>query len=188
MQEDRQPVRRQHRRHGEPLSRTEAPPGVATVASRFQTADDLEGDRNEDEVGFQSQPDPCGEWSHRQRSGLDGRFTFHAGTASAIAGTYINSITCSDPGGCFPSGNPPSPAKDVDFDGIGSFRNIINSGSGLFSGFSNQVQSGVTLHWFEVHTEDLGEAENQSLMGGNCPPAGTPGSPGDCDSRRLPMG
>jgi hypothetical protein len=129
------------------------------------------------------QPKPCGEWTHRQRRGIDGRFTFHGGTASALPGTAILSVTCSDDGACTPSGNPPSPAKDVDFTGIGSFKNVISFGNGLFSQHSSQVVAGQTLHWFEVHTEDLGEpgaGGSQNPPGAQCPPDGTPSAPGDC--------
>jgi hypothetical protein len=129
------------------------------------------------------QPDACGEWTHRQHNGVDGRFTFHAGTSSAIAGTRIESVTCSDPDPCIPSGNPPSPAKDVDFTGIGSFRNIGNAGSGLFSQYVGQVSANQSLHWFEVNTEDLGEpgaGGTQNPPAAQCPPGGTPDSSGDC--------
>jgi hypothetical protein len=74
-------------------------------------------------------PQPKGEWTHHQQRGPSGRFTFHGGTASAPAGTEIDEIRCSDPGGCKPSGNPPSPAKQLDFDGIGTFKSIGKGGN-----------------------------------------------------------
>lgn len=67
-------------------------------------------------------PQPKGEWTHHQQSGPAGAFTFHGGTASAPEGTEIDEIRCSDPGGCAPSGNPPSPAKQLDFVGSGPSR------------------------------------------------------------------
>ncbi len=45
-------------------------------------------------------PQPAGEWTHHQQRGPSGRFTFHGGTASAPAGTEVDEIRCSDPGGC----------------------------------------------------------------------------------------
>jgi hypothetical protein len=67
-----------------------------------------------------AQPQRKGEWTHSQHSRPVGSFSFHAGTASAHQGTENAEIRCSDPGGCGPSGNPPSPVKQIDFDGIGT--------------------------------------------------------------------
>ena len=72
---------------------------------------------------------PSGEWTHTNHRGPAGKFTFHGGTSSAPEGTEIDEIRCSDPGGCSPSGNPPSPVKQLDFDGIGTFKNIGKNGS-----------------------------------------------------------
>ena len=133
------------------------------------------------------QPYPCGEWTHRQHKGSEGKWTFHAGTASAIPGTAIVNIDCRDEGTCTPSGNPPSPAKDVDFQGVGSFRNVIDPGDNLFASFYELNPSPIvphqTLHWFEVHTEDLGEPGNQThgLPTSTCPEMGTPDSEGQCE-------
>lgn len=111
-------------------------------------------------------PQPKGEWTHHQQSGPSGKFTFHGGTASAPVGTEIDEIRCSDPGGCKPSGNPPSPAKQLDFDGIGTFKSIGNGKSKpIFEipnpnvtaeGRGNKTFDG-TFHWFEVNIDDLGE-------------------------------
>jgi len=111
-------------------------------------------------------PQPKGEWTHHQQRGPSGSFTFHGGTSSAPAGTEIDEIRCSDPGGCKPSGNPPSPAKQLDFDGIGTFKSIGNGGKApIFDipnpnvtaeGKGNKDFDG-TFHWFEVNIDDLGE-------------------------------
>jgi len=111
-------------------------------------------------------PQPKGEWTHHQQRGPSKRFTFHGGTASAPAGTEIYEIRCSDPGGCKPSGNPPSPAKQLDFDGIGTFKNLGNGNNApvfeipnpnvTAEGNGNQRFDG-TFHWFEVNIDDLGE-------------------------------
>jgi hypothetical protein len=110
-------------------------------------------------------PQPAGEWTHHQQRGPSGRFTFHGGTASAPAGTEIDEIRCSDPGGCKPSGNPPSPAKQLDFDGIGTFKSIGKGGNApvfeipanaTAEGKGNKTFDG-TFHWFEVNIDDLGE-------------------------------
>lgn len=100
-------------------------------------------------------PQPKGEWTHVNHFGPAGNFTFHAGTASAPEGTEIDQIICSDPGGCRPSGDPPSPAKQIDFAGVGTFKNIKSSDPLLIG-----VIPGVTFHWFDVHIEDLGEPGN----------------------------
>jgi len=89
---------------------------------------------------------PSGEWTHRQHSGPDGQFTFHAGTKK----TKINSITCSDPGACQPA-RANANDHQIDFDGIGEFKNV------------DQVAKktlGINVggqYWFHVHIEDAGE-------------------------------
>lgn len=101
-----------------------------------------------------AQPQPSGEWTHHQQSGPYGSFIFHAGTASAPEGTEIAFIQCSDPGYCDPARE--APAKQIDFAGVGTFKNAKNL-SGTLAG----VIEGTTYHWFEVHIEDLGEPGNE---------------------------
>jgi uncharacterized repeat protein (TIGR01451 family) len=120
------------------------------------------------------QPQPCGEWTHRQHVGPAGRFTFHAGTASAPPETEIDEIVCDDPGPCTPSGNPPSPAKQIDFQGVGAFRNIHNPPGE----WKEWVTTG-SLHWFSVHIEDLGEPGSPDDPG--CAPEGHAGDDADCE-------
>ena len=109
-------------------------------------------------------PQPKGEWTHHQKRGPDGSFVFHAGTASAPAGTEIAAIVCSDEGYCAPA--RPAPNKQIDFAGVGTFKNQnalpVNS-SPLAT--ANLIP-GETYHWFEVHIEDLGEPGNEP-RGGN---------------------
>ncbi len=123
-----------------------------------------------------SQPQPWGEWTHHQQQGPDGSFIFHAGTASAPETTEIDWISCSDPGFCFPA--RPAPTKQIDFEGLGTFRNIRNPSAALAD-----VVPGETFHWFEVHIEDLGEpgpgGEHGELDDALCPPAGRDGLSGD---------
>lgn len=131
-----------------------------------------------------SQPQPYGEWTHHQQKGPFGKFTFHAGTASAPEGTEIDLVTCSDPGFCNPA--RPAPAKQIDFEGVGTFKNVQ---SGPLKGEvvpdNNKVK--LTLHWFRVHVEDIGEPG----PGGKQPKSedcthviGTPVVPenGDCEN------
>jgi hypothetical protein len=111
------------------------------------------------------QPQPSGEWTHNQQKGPSGKFTFHGGTSSAPAGSEIDDIRCSDSLGCKP-GDPPSPAKQLDFDGIGTFKNIskgknaptweLGSPNVTAEGKGNKAFNG-TFHWFEVNIDDLGE-------------------------------
>ncbi len=93
-------------------------------------------------------PQPFGEWTHHQQRGPSGSFVFHAGTASAPAGTKITKVSCSDPGNCNPA--RPAPYKQMDFEGIGSFKNIKNK-------LEATVIPGETLHYFKAHVEDIGE-------------------------------
>ena len=117
---------------------------------------------------------PWGEWTHRQHRGEQGRFTFHAGTASAPEGTEIAWIQCHDPDNCNPA--RPAPNKQLDFGGIGSFSNI-KKGTPVddFADSRNR-----TLHYFEVHIEDLGEPGNQDdaeVGSATCPYGGHAGLP-----------
>jgi hypothetical protein len=110
------------------------------------------------------QPQPKGEWTHHQQRGPAGAFVFHGGTASAPAGTEIDVIRCSDPGYCQPA--RPAPVKQLDFDGIGTFKNLGKGskapvwmiGSETVAGQrrGNRAFEG-SFHWFEVNIDDLGE-------------------------------
>jgi uncharacterized repeat protein (TIGR01451 family) len=104
------------------------------------------------------QPQPKGEWTHHQQRGTYGSFIFHAGTASAPPGTEIDEIICSDPGYCDPA--RPAPNKQLDFAGVGVFKNI-KSDHEMLAG----VEPGVTYHWVEVHTEDNGEPGKEPKPG-----------------------
>jgi hypothetical protein len=123
------------------------------------------------------QPEPKGEWTHHQQRGPDGSFMFHAGTASAPVGTEITMIECSDPGNCLPA--RPAPAKQIDFNGVGTFKNIRDAAPSLAD-----VVPGETFHYFEVHIEDLGEPGNNGKQPVPdqilCPPEGSPGEVANC--------
>jgi len=124
-----------------------------------------------------SQPQPWGEWTHHQQKGADGSFLFHAGTASAPEGTEIDLVVCSDPGYCVQA--RPAPAKQIDFEGIGTFKNLRKPSVALVN-----VIPGTTYHWFEVHIEDLGEPGKGGKVEPPleiCPPEGSAGEPADCD-------
>ena len=140
-------------------------------------------------------PQPKGEWTHHQQRGPFGSFVFHAGTASAPAGTEIIEIRCSDPGGCFPSGNPPSPNKQLDFDCIGTFKNIAGGGrapnwlipgaNATDEGNGNRTFDG-TFHYCEVNVDDLGEGPDPDEGDSSVCPAegfgekGDPTEPANC--------
>ncbi len=126
-----------------------------------------------------SLPEPSGEWTHVQHDGPDGKWTFHAGTHSAPPETVLALIECSDPGFCHPA--RPAPAKQIDFQGTGSFRNIISNPNGSLAGAI--PGNGGTFHYFEVHVEDLGEPGNngnQPRAGRDCPRIGSAGFLADC--------
>lgn len=125
-----------------------------------------------------SQPQPWGEWTHHQQRGPSGSFVFHAGTASAPEGTEIDLIVCSDPGWCVQA--RPAPAKQIDFGGVGTFKNM----KGAPAGIAANVAVGESLHWFEVNIDDLGEPGGHADPGG-CDPLGFGRNGGpelaDCD-------
>ncbi len=112
-------------------------------------------------------PNPSGEWTHHQQKGPSGMFTFHGGTSSAPEGTQIVEIRCNDANNCEPARD--APAKQLDFDGIGTFKNIghgnkepiweIADATVTDGGNGNHNFDG-TFHWFEVNIDDLGEPGN----------------------------
>ena len=127
-------------------------------------------------------PDPSGEWTHSQQRGPSGRFTFHGGTSSAPEGTRIVDVRCSDPNNCNPARK--APAKQLDFDGIGTFKSIgkgsnsptweIGNANVTSEGHGNQTFDG-TYHWFEVNVDDLGERGSFNTGAPNaaeCPSSG----------------
>lgn len=113
-----------------------------------------------------AQPQPSGEWTHRQHHGPAGRFTFHGGTSSAIEGTEIDFIECGDPGFCNPA--RPAPTKQIRFEGVGYFTNIANNNT------VGTAVEGESLHWFEVRINDSGEP---GATGG---PPGQQSVPAEC--------
>ncbi len=125
-----------------------------------------------------SQPQPWGNWTHHQKKGDSGSFVFHAGTPSAPEGTEIDWITCMDPGWCVQA--RPAPAKQLDFAGVGTFKNMRNTPDAI----ADFVEVGESLHWFEVNIDDLGEPGGHSDPGG-CDPLGFGRNGGtelaDCD-------
>jgi hypothetical protein len=118
-------------------------------------------------------PQPKAEWTHHQKSGPDGSFLFHAGTASAPPGTEIDEIICSDEGWCNPARK--APTKQIDWIGVGTFKNMKNPSQDLEA----NVTVGESLHCFEAHAEDLGEPgkkgnKNPGWPGGDlCPENGS---------------
>ena len=110
------------------------------------------------------QPLPSGEWQHHQQTGPSGDFAFHGGTSSAAEGTWIVDVRCSDPGFCFPA--RPAPAKQLDFDAIGTFSNMGKGNNAptfeladpnVIPEPKGKKDSPFTFHWFEVNIDDLGE-------------------------------
>lgn len=101
-----------------------------------------------------TQPQPWGEWTHHQQKGVEGRFVFHGGTASAPPGTEILSVGCTDPGYCNPA--RPAPFKQIDFEGVGTFKNISSKITKKCI-IRTDGSSEPTLHYFRVHIEDIGE-------------------------------
>jgi hypothetical protein len=138
------------------------------------------------------QPQPKGEWTHSNNDSPNSlKFTFHAGTASAPDGTEIDEIICTDAGFCFPA--RPAPNKQIDFVGIGTFKNLswknpeeTHSVGVVDAAFydiqpepvgNRPNQDPATYHWFQVHIEDLGEPGNKTEEGANCPETGSGNDP-----------
>jgi hypothetical protein len=99
-------------------------------------------------------PNPMGEWTHHQFKGPAGDFVFRVGTSSAPKDTFVTQVTCSDPVNCQPA--RPAPFKQLDWQGIGSFRN----GKGALASSvntENDKTPGYSRHFVRVHIEDLGE-------------------------------
>jgi hypothetical protein len=93
--------------------------------------------------------DVTGVWRHRQFWGYEGRIRFEAGTCKSAPGTGLLSVECSDPGGCDAWGK--APAKQTDVTGIGSFRKLRWTTPTIAAA----VTRNQSLHFFEVHIEDL---------------------------------
>jgi len=127
---------------GSPLPIAEAQDGDGNNVNRYQFGG---------QIGAPTTEPAFGEWTHHQQKGPDGKFTFHAGTASAPDGTLIMTVLCSDPGFCNPA--RPSAFQQLDADGIGTFKNI--QGKSEVGGYP--VVIGESLHYFRVHFEDIGE-------------------------------
>ncbi len=117
-----------------------------------------------------AQPQPWGEWTHTQKDGPSGSFTFHAGTASAPENTEIDWIECMDAGWCRQA--RPAYAKQIDFAGVGVFKNMHPSTP---ASIADNVEVGKSLHWFEVNIDDLGEPGHSGKVdppGDQCDPLG----------------
>jgi hypothetical protein len=97
-------------------------------------------------------PQPSGNWTHSNKKGPAGKFTFHGGTPSAPEGTEIEWINCNDPGWCSPARR--APAKQIDFGGIGTFKNMSGN---VPPEIADHVTVGESLHRFEVNIDDAGE-------------------------------
>jgi hypothetical protein len=111
-----------------------------------------------------SQPLPSGEWEHNQHTGPSGDFSFHGGSHSAAPGTQIVDVRCSDPGFCDPARH--APAKQLDFDAIGTFSNVgkgakapvfMIPGANVIPEPKGKTGGAFTFHWFEVNIDDMGE-------------------------------
>jgi len=143
-----------------------------------------DGSSNEYRFGGQagaplaSEPQPWGNWTHTQKDGVSGSFTFHGGTPSAPEGTEIDWIECTDPGWCVQA--RPAPAKQLDFGGVGTFKNM----KGVPAEIADHVTVRESLHWFEVNIDDMGEPGSHNEPDG-CDPLGFGRNGGtelgDCD-------
>jgi hypothetical protein len=115
-------------------------------------------------------PQPSGNWTHSNKKGPAGKFTFHGGTPSAPEGTEIAWIECMDPGWCVQARQ--APAKQIDFGGVGTFKNMQPN---VPDEIADHVVVGTSLHYFTVNIDDGGEpgkAGKQDPPADHCPPDG----------------
>ena len=95
--------------------------------------------------------------------------------------------------GCKP-GDPPSPAKQLDFDGVGTFKNfgtkksapawLFEEANARCSSKGDKHKFDGTFHYFQVNIDDIGEPGNKNLDAASdpdtCPPNGF-GEKGDLE-------
>jgi len=103
-----------------------------------------------------------GEWEHSHHENGVLKFSFHAGTNSAPADSYIQCITCSDPFWCTQARC--APFKQIFWEGTGIFQNPNKNNDGHFSlgGCNIDPVAGKTnsLHYYQAHVGDFGEPGN----------------------------
>ena len=103
-----------------------------------------------------------GEWEHSHHENGTLKFSFHAGTNSAPADSYIQCITCTDPGWCVQARC--APFKQIFWEGTGVFQNPNQKNDSPFklSGCTIDPNAGKThsLHYYQAHVGDFGEPGN----------------------------
>lgn len=87
-----------------------------------------------------------GEWTHVNHSGPGGKWTFHAGTASAPPETFLQVDACNDEPACDPA-KANGFHKQIDVSGLGTFKN----------GSPHELVLPGDLCEVVIHIEDLGE-------------------------------
>ena len=103
-----------------------------------------------------------GEWEHSHHENGILKFSFHAGTHSAPPDSYIQCITCTDPGWCVQARC--APFKQIFWEGTGVFQNPNQKSDSPFtlSGCTIDPNAGKThsLHYYQAHVGDFGEPGN----------------------------
>ncbi len=103
-----------------------------------------------------------GEWEHSHHENGTLKFSFHAGTHSAPPDSYIQCITCTDPGWCVQARC--APFKQIFWEGTGVFQNPNQKSDSPFtlSGCTIDPNAGKThsLHYYQAHIGDFGEPGN----------------------------
>ncbi|MDP3296874.1 MAG: hypothetical protein Q8N09_04670 [Thermodesulfovibrionia bacterium] len=103
-----------------------------------------------------------GEWEHSHHENGTLKFSFHAGTHSAPPDSYIQCITCTDPGWCVQARC--APFKQIFWEGTGVFQNPNQKNDSPFklSGCTIDPNAGKThtLHYYKAHVGDFGEPGN----------------------------
>ncbi len=103
-----------------------------------------------------------GEWEHSHHENGTLKFSFHAGTHSAPSDSYIQCITCTDPGWCVQARC--APFKQIFWEGTGVFQNPNPKSDTPFklSGCTIDPNAGKThsLHYYQAHVGDFGEPGN----------------------------
>ena len=113
---------------------------------------------------------PFGEWTHSNKSGPAGHWTFHAGTHSAPEGTFLEVVQCMDTPACEHAAAT-ADNKQIVCEGVGSFKNGVPP-MGAEAG----------LHAVRIRIVDSGEPGRSGKQGpaAGCPADGFEGAEADC--------
>jgi len=114
---------------------------------------------------------PFGEWTHSNKTGPSGKWTFHAGTHSAPEDTFLHVVECMDPPACDHAA------------ANGHNKQIVCEGVGTFKNGTPPMGAAAGLHALRIRIVDAGEPGRSGKQGpaDGCPVDGFEGVSADCD-------